>query len=282
MKQYLEIRKVSRAITQGLLAFSLLLGLGQGLSANAQTTNMKVVPFETLQFSDKDAGAPQIAPVMGDPEKGASSIVMKMGKGDFPMHSHTSNYQLVVVKGTMKHWDEKSSKAKAPAMQPGSHWYQPAGEVHGDACLSEECVWFIHLDGTRDFALAKDTAARSDKTETTVVSPFETLKFSKKEPGNPQISPVRGKPETEASSIVMKMGRGAFPMHTHSSDYQLVVVKGNMKHWGANQTQEQAPTMRPGSYWYQPAEEVHGDACESDECVWYITLDGPRDFFVAK
>jgi quercetin dioxygenase-like cupin family protein len=114
------------------------------------------------------------------------------------------------------------------------------------------------------------------------VVPFESLKFSKKEPGNPQISAVRGNPEKEGSSIIMKMGRGAFPMHTHTSDYELVVIKGTMKHWGANQTQAQAAEMKPGSYWYQPANEAHGDSCESAQCVWFIPFKGPRDFAAAE
>lgn len=278
MHPFFNFSQAQRVIAHSVGVLAMLVGL----QAHAQNTTMKVVPFETLQFSPKEAGSPQISPVMGDPEKAASSIVMKMGKGDFPLHTHTANYQLVVVKGTMKHWGPDGSKAKAKPIHPGGHWYQPAGEVHGDACLSDECVWFIHFDGARDFALAKDSPARANKLETTRVQPFESLQFSKKEPGNPQIAPVRGNPEKEASSIVMKMGRGAFPMHTHTSDYQLVVIKGNMKHWGANQTQAQAVNMAPGSYWYQPASEVHADSCESDECVWYITFKGPRDFAAAE
>lgn len=62
-----------------------------------------------------------------------------------------------------------------------------------------------------------------------VVTPFESLKLSPKKAGEPQIAAVRGQPETEASSIVMKMGRGAFPMHTHTANYQLVVIKGDRK-----------------------------------------------------
>lgn len=115
-----------------------------------------------------------------------------------------------------------------------------------------------------------------------MVSPFETLKFSPKKTGEPQIAPVRGNPEKEASSIVMKMGRGAFPMHTHTANYQLVVIKGVMKHWDASGSQKTAPRMGPGSYWYQPAGQAHGDACESEECVWFISFDGPRDFAEAK
>ena len=76
-----------------------------------------------------------------------------------------------------------------------------------------------------------------------IVSPYESLSFSAKQAGNPQIAPVKGQPEREASSIVMKMG--------------------------------------PGSFWYQPAGLAHGDACESDECVCFITFDGPRDFEAA-
>lgn len=115
-----------------------------------------------------------------------------------------------------------------------------------------------------------------------LVTPFESLKFSPKKAGEPQIAAVRGQPETEASSIVMKMGRGAFPMHTHTANYQLVVIKGVMKHWGANGSQKTAAPMGPGSYWYQPAGQAHGDACESKECVWFITFDGVRDFALAK
>lgn len=115
-----------------------------------------------------------------------------------------------------------------------------------------------------------------------IVRPIETLQFSPKKPGEPQISAVKGNPEREASSIVMKMGRGAFPMHTHTANYQLVVIKGVMKHWDANGSQKTAPRMGPGSFWYQPAGQAHGDSCESDECVWFITFDGPRDFAEAK
>ena len=115
-----------------------------------------------------------------------------------------------------------------------------------------------------------------------IVTPFESLTFSAQKPGEPQIAPVRGNPEQEASSIVMKMGRGAFPMHTHTANYQLVVIKGVMRHWDANGSQQTAANMGPGSYWYQPAGQPHGDSCESDECVWFISLDGARDFAEAK
>jgi hypothetical protein len=115
-----------------------------------------------------------------------------------------------------------------------------------------------------------------------LIKPFETLQFSPLKPGEPQIAPVRGDPEREGSAIVMKMGRGAFPMHTHTASYHLVVIKGVMKHWGADGSQKSAPPMKPGSYWYQPAGQAHGDSCESKECVWFISFDGVRDFALVK
>ena len=144
--------------------------------------------------------------------------------------------------------------------------------------------WYSFIaQGILAFSMLLGGAVHAQAQEATMkVVPFESLKFSKKEPGNPQISAVRGNPEKEGSSIIMKMGRGAFPLHTHTSDYELVVIKGTMKHWGANQTQAQAAEMKPGSYWYQPANEAHGDSCESEQCVWFITFKGPRDFAAAE
>ncbi len=142
-------------LRRGLSTIVLLgLALGTGLTS-AAGPEMLVRPIESLQFSAKKPGEPQIAPVRGDPEREASSIIMKMGRGAFPMHTHTANYQLVVIKGVMKHWDATGSQKTAPRMGPGSYWYQPAGQAHGDACESDQCVWFITFDGVRDFAEAK-------------------------------------------------------------------------------------------------------------------------------
>ena len=35
-----------------------------------------------------------------------------------------------------------------------------AGQAHGDSCESDECVWFITLDGARDFHLVDSQAAK--------------------------------------------------------------------------------------------------------------------------
>ncbi len=143
------------AVRRGLSALTILLatilGAGQAWAAGA---DMQVREFESLKFSPKKPGEPQIAVVRGDPEREASSIVMKMGRGAFPMHTHTANYQLVVIQGVMKHWDASGTQKTASRMGPGSYWYQPAGQAHADACVSPQCVWFITFDGVRDYSEA--------------------------------------------------------------------------------------------------------------------------------
>jgi hypothetical protein len=68
------------------------------------------------------------------------------------MHTHTASYQAVLVKGQSKHWPAGAGEeAKAKVLNPGSHWYQPGKALHGDECLSAQCVLFLQFDGPYDF-----------------------------------------------------------------------------------------------------------------------------------
>ena len=116
----------------------------------------------------------------------------------------------------------------------------------------------------------------------TIVNSVQTLTLSAKKPGQPQIAAVLGNPEREASFMVIKMGRTAFPLHTHNANYQLVVVKGVMRHWDATGSRQSASRMGHGSCWHQPTGQTQGYSRESDECVWFIYFDGVRDFASAK
>jgi hypothetical protein len=37
------------------------------------------------------------------------------------------------------------------------------------------------------------------------------------------------------------------------------------------------PTLRPGSYWFQPGNQAHGDECLSDECLIFVSWQGKMD-----
>jgi hypothetical protein len=118
---------------------------------------MVVVPFERAPFTSVDLRFPdgaQIAVLWGDPSSGPSAMLIKSEKGPFPLHSHSSDYHLVVLRGTVKHWEEGHTEDQAQPLAPGSYWFQPGNKVHGDSCLADECVVQIVWLGKRDAKLA--------------------------------------------------------------------------------------------------------------------------------
>ena len=143
--------KTRPALAALLVAAATLVITVGASSATDHTAGMRILSQQDMVFTPKSPDMPQIAVVHGNREAGPSSMVMKKGKGAFPMHSHTANYQLVVIQGTMKHWDETGSRATAKPIGPGGFRYQPANQLHADACESEECTWFITFDGPHDF-----------------------------------------------------------------------------------------------------------------------------------
>ena len=114
---------------------------------------MVVVPFEDAKFVPLDPARPSgpaIAVLWGDPATGPSAMLMKFGKLSGQLHHHTSDYDLVVVKGTMKHWTRGEREADVRLLAAGSYWHQPGRQVHADSCASEECIMFIKWAGKRD------------------------------------------------------------------------------------------------------------------------------------
>jgi quercetin dioxygenase-like cupin family protein len=113
-----------------------------------------------------------------------------------------------------------------------------------------------------------------------VVRPFEKVVFvpvSEALPDGPELSVLWGDPATGPSAMLMKLKKGPIPLHLHSSDYHLVVLKGIAKHWEDGQTEDEAAPLGSGSYWFQPGGGVHGDACLTEECLVHIVWLGPRD-----
>lgn len=103
------------------------------------------------------------------------------------------------------------------------------------------------------------------------------------QPLNPPMSPgaqvavLWGDPDTGPSAVLFKMGKGATPLHTHSSTYHLTIIEGEMKHWTAGEAEAKARALGPGGYWRIEGGRAHADACLSAQCVAFIKWDGPRD-----
>ena len=125
------------------------------VSAQIKTAE-KVNTAETVKYTPldpKDPNGAAISVISGDPQKGPVTLFLRLAKGAAPLHTHTANYQAVLIKGQHKHWYGNSTD-KGPALNPGSHWTQAGKAVHGDECLTAQCVLLVTLDGPYDYAPA--------------------------------------------------------------------------------------------------------------------------------
>jgi quercetin dioxygenase-like cupin family protein len=141
---------------------ALIAVLGFNVYTNAQQRNTKkqmvVTPFQDAKFIPVDPAQPdlaQMAVLWGDPAIGPSAMLLKFKKGGGQLHLHTSDYHLMLLEGTMKHWTEGVQEKDAKPLGPGSYWFQPGNQAHADACLTDECLMFIKWEGKRDGRLAE-------------------------------------------------------------------------------------------------------------------------------
>jgi quercetin dioxygenase-like cupin family protein len=120
---------------------------------------MIVTPFQEAKFAPVDPtqpDGPQMSVLWGDPANGPSAMLLKFKKGTNSLHIHTSDYHLVVIQGTMKHWGEGEQEADAKPLAPGSYWLQPGNMAHAGSCLTDECIMFVKWEGKRDGRPAED------------------------------------------------------------------------------------------------------------------------------
>ena len=260
---------------------------GAGTAAATGATDLggyKLVKPADLEWgpTNPSGPGPEIAVVHGDPMAGGvSAFFLRVApKGEAGIHTHTSGYRAVLVSGAHKHWLPGEKDVKA--LTPGSYWFQPAGQPHGDTCEGPDpCVLFIVLDGKFDMAPAPDAKPVADKGGYKLVK-AEDMKFGYLDPtqtsgpqfaildGDPKVGPVAFEIEVETTD--------ATPVHSHTAPYHAVVLAGTPSHWadGAATKDEAVPV---GTYWHQPGGQMHGDACAGTAtCKAFIFMPGPMDF----
>ena len=136
-----------------LLLAARTLGSSEGPAATKPPGGAILIPNHDAKYVPIDPAQPdlaQIAVLRGDPNSGPNSMLMKMKKYQGALHYHSSDYELVVVEGRMRHWFEGQVEAQTPELGPGSYWFQPKMQPHADSCLSDTCVMFITWSGKRD------------------------------------------------------------------------------------------------------------------------------------
>ena len=114
------------------------LAIGKGTAAD-----VKFVPAADAKWDDM--GGLKLASVWGDYKKGPYGGLLKLPAGfKSPLHSHTGDYEAVMVSGTSSHWLMGEDGSKAKKLTPGSYWKMPGGLPHVSSCdAGTECVIYI-------------------------------------------------------------------------------------------------------------------------------------------
>jgi len=229
---------------------------------------------------DPKGPGPEIAVLHGDPQKGGA-FFLRFPAGAKPgLHTHTSDYHAVVVSGAPRHW-LAGGEAKAKPQAPGSYWFQPGNQAHGDECTGKEpCVMFVIMSGAFDMALTPK--AKPGPAGKYTLTSRKDAKFAPMDPSNaqgPKVAFLSGDPKTGPVGFIIEIPAGGkAPIHSHTSDYHALVLDGAPAHWLPHQL-DQGEALAPGSYWFQPGGFDHGDRCTSSEpCHGFVFMDKAMDF----
>lgn len=223
---------------------------------------------------------PELAVVTGDPQKGGG-FFLKLPPGTKPgLHTHTSDYHAIVISGAPRHWLPGEEK-KAKPLGPGSYWFQPGGQPHGDECTgTEPCVLYLVLAGAFDFTPTPN--AKPGKPGKYSLVARSSLKFNPVDPAQPngaKIAMVSGDPKAGPVAFIVEQPPGGNAgLHSHTSEYHALVVGGTPAHWLPHEASEGEP-LALGTYWFQPGGYDHGDRCAGTAtCHIFVMMPKALDF----
>ena len=156
MKNTLRKRLAGALVLAAVAGLSYAAGAAKGKEA----VNMSMAT--DIKFEPYAPGVPlQVAKLWGDRTKGGEyGMLLKLPAGfEAGMHSHTLDYDAVLVQGTWIHTNEGDTNPPKE-MAPGSFVFQPGKANHNDVCKSKtECIIFVHQHGKGDFIPVKVAAA---------------------------------------------------------------------------------------------------------------------------
>jgi quercetin dioxygenase-like cupin family protein len=254
--------------------------------APPDTGGYTLVAPSSLQYQPLMPGqpGPEVAFVHGDMKSGGAFFLRVPPGGKPGIHTHTSDYHAMVVSGAPKHW-LVGGDAKAKPLAPGSYWFQPGGQPHGDECTGKDpCVLFVVMPGAFDFTPApKAKPGPVGKYTMTARKDIKFNPFDPKKPDGPKLGILSGDPKTGPVAFMIEVPAGAnVGMHQHTNDYQAVTIDGGQAHWLPGDANQGAAAV-PGTYWFQPGGYDHGDRCVGTApCHTFVYLDKALDFLPPK
>jgi quercetin dioxygenase-like cupin family protein len=95
-----------------------------------------------------------VAPLWGDPSKGAYGALKKVAAGTaLGWHTHSSEQRVVAISGTI---DFTLEGQESKSLASGSYAFVPGGVKHKAVCKEgADCIWFEEQPGKTDWIPAK-------------------------------------------------------------------------------------------------------------------------------
>jgi len=121
-------------------------------------TEQTITAFDDLQFGPLGEGSPvQAALLWGNPATGPAAVMVRFPEGfKEPLHSHSSTYHAVLVKGEFRTRKKGKEVTTSDVFGPGSYVLQPGGAVHGEINAGDgEMIALVYFDGPVDFVPAE-------------------------------------------------------------------------------------------------------------------------------
>ena len=124
--------------------------LASPLAVLAQSPTAGVVrPLADVKFEGDDTKCLRSATETGDPDTGASTLILKAAPGcKVRWHDHTAEEQLIVTQGSV---ETEMTGMSAKTLTPGGFAMMPSKMKHRFSCVSAtECIMFVSFDRKYD------------------------------------------------------------------------------------------------------------------------------------
>jgi hypothetical protein len=145
----------TRSHIVSICAAALIGALPSVATSNSHMGGYDIRAFDDIEFMLFGEGPLEIAVLWGDPTWGPSGYLLRIPAGfEAPVHTHTANYRAVIIEGAALHWIEGEDPMAAAPVGPGGYWYQPGGQMHGDANPTDgPSLALVIMDGPVDFLM---------------------------------------------------------------------------------------------------------------------------------
>ncbi|HEU0033366.1 MAG TPA: cupin domain-containing protein [Kofleriaceae bacterium] len=129
-----------------------------GVAVGKATKSPSYLAREEVKMLDTQPGGPKLGALTGDPKKGPYMGLLQIPAGMVePMHSHTGDYEGVMIEGTSSHWLKGEDSTKAKKLPPGSYYTMPGKVEHQSACdQGKDCLILIIQKTKFDVIPSKD------------------------------------------------------------------------------------------------------------------------------